>query len=243
MIQRLLILLFRITAIHAAYVNLAAPFTPGDTGEPDSTDFQPLYATARLFSSLPQNSSVQGIANLIDNGVSTTINVRLVGLTPGAHGIHIHKYGDLSQDCANWGDHFDNPVAPKNHGAPDAAQHHLGDLGNLNADAAGTANFSITVSAIRLRGDLSAVGRGLVIHAGQDDLGLGNATTSLVNGNAGARVACGVIGWAAPPPASTSAATNVPPPPAQATAASTNVQTAAGAVKTNTAATIPSPTA
>lgn len=80
------------------------------------------------------------------------------------------------------------------HGAPDAAVRHVGDLGNAVADASGTATISFTDKIISLSGKNSIIGRAVVVHADEDDLGLGGHELSSTTGNAGARVACGIIG-------------------------------------------------
>jgi len=69
----------------------------------------------------------------------------------------------------------------------------VGDLGNITADDNGTASFSIEAKRVDLIGERSVVGRGLVVHADQDDLGQGGDEESLKTGNAGDRLACGVI--------------------------------------------------
>lgn len=80
-----------------------------------------------------------------------------------------------------------------NHGAQNASIRHVGDLGNIIASAQGVANIDITDSIIKLSGSQSVLGRAFVVHAAVDDLGLGDNATSNATGNAGARVACGVI--------------------------------------------------
>lgn len=57
------------------------------------------------------------------------------------------------------------------------------------------AKFRFQDSAITLTGTRSIVGRSLVIHEKEDDLGRGNAADSKKTGNAGGRIACGVIGF------------------------------------------------
>lgn len=74
------------------------------------------------------------------------------------------------------------------HGAPNAAVRHAGDLGNIEADASGVAKVNITDKQVTLVGDNSVVGRTLVVHAGVDDLGVGGHELSKTTGNAGARL-------------------------------------------------------
>jgi len=70
---------------------------------------------------------------------------------------------------------------------------HVGDLGNITADEDGVANISIAAKRIDLTGERSVVGRAVVVHSDQDDLGQGGDEESLKTGNAGDRLACGVI--------------------------------------------------
>lgn len=71
---------------------------------------------------------------------------------------------------------------------------HVGDLGNVTADDSGKANVKIADKQVTLTGPLSVIGRTMVIHADIDDLGKGGHELSPTTGNAGARLACGVIG-------------------------------------------------
>jgi Cu-Zn family superoxide dismutase len=101
----------------------------------------------------------------------------------------VHELGDCTApDGTSAGGHFNPEGMP--HGAPADAQRHVGDLGNLTADDSGMAHYERTDDVIALSGDHSIVGRGIIVHAGADDL------TSQPTGAAGARVACGVIGIA-----------------------------------------------
>jgi Cu-Zn family superoxide dismutase len=122
-------------------------------------------------------------------GTPTLIKGTITGLKPGEHGFHIHEFGDMSKGCESMGGHY-NPDGV-DHG--DIEQGHVGDLGNITADESGTANFSIQANRVELIGDRSVVGRGIVVHADQDDLGKGGDDESLKTGNAGDRLACGVI--------------------------------------------------
>jgi len=122
-------------------------------------------------------------------GKPTIIRGLIKGLTPGLHGFHVHEFGDLSKGCESAGGHYN----------PDGVEHgnivegHVGDLGNIEADEDGVARFKVVARRIDLSGDRSIVGRAIVIHADEDDLGKGGDEESLKTGNAGERVACGVI--------------------------------------------------
>jgi Cu-Zn family superoxide dismutase len=114
------------------------------------------------------------------------------GLVPNAEqAIHIHEFGDCSApDGASAGAHY-NPEHHE-HGLPAQTDRHAGDLGNLKADAKGVATLDLTVDNITIDGTRNPIlGRGVIVHAELDDGGQ-------PVGNAGARVACGVIGWAKP---------------------------------------------
>ena len=90
--------------------------------------------------------------------------------------------------------HF-NPFN-KNHGCPGMSERHVGDLGNLVSDIFGNANYTFYDNVIKLNGIANIIGRGLIIHADQDDCGNGGNKESLKTGNAGKRIACAVIGYA-----------------------------------------------
>uniref|UniRef100_A0A0N4Z978 Superoxide dismutase [Cu-Zn] n=1 Tax=Parastrongyloides trichosuri TaxID=131310 RepID=A0A0N4Z978_PARTI len=147
-----------------------------------------------------KGEAVSGIVHFYqkDGNGPTTIEGEIKGLTEGLHGFHIHQYGDSTNGCISAGPHF-NPFN-KTHGGPTDEVRHVGDLGNISADNSGIAKIKMTDNLITLNGELSIVGRSLVVHAGVDDLGKGEGDKkdeSLKTGNAGARAACGVIGLAA----------------------------------------------
>lgn len=104
---------------------------------------------------------------------------------------HIHEFGDTTNGCASCGGHF-NPQGAK-HGAPEDAERHIGDLGNIIANEDGIARIEISDSKVQLLGPHSVVGRAIVVHAGEDDLGKGGNAESLKTGNAGGRFACGKL--------------------------------------------------
>jgi len=109
------------------------------------------------------------------------------------HGFHIHTFGNLlSRDCKSCGGHW-NPHN-KHHGSLRARESHAGDLGNLETDNNGKAYITFSTSKITLFGKNSIIGRSVVVHSREDDLGRGKNTESLVTGNAGSRLDCAVIG-------------------------------------------------
>ena len=122
-------------------------------------------------------------------GTPTLIKGTITGLEPGLHGFHIHEFGDMSDGCKSMGGHY-NPDNV-NHG--DLKQGHVGDLENVLADDKGVAKFTIKAPRVDLIGERSVIGRGIVIHEDEDDLGKGGDAESLKTGNAGERLACGVI--------------------------------------------------
>ncbi|CAD7958489.1 unnamed protein product [Amoebophrya sp. A25] len=88
----------------------------------------------------------------------------------------------------------------KNHGAPSDEDRHAGDMGNITVDENGESKGSLTDHLIKIFGEFTVVGRSVMVHADEDDLGKGdhsepgtNGKTSLTTGNAGARIGCGEI--------------------------------------------------
>lgn len=143
--------------------------------------------TARAVIRPASGSSVTGRLVFVQTGSVVRISGELSGHSPGPKGIHIHEKGDCSaRDASSAGGHF-NPHRLR-HGASPAAGH-AGDLGNVVFDASGRAMVDIQVRGISLSRSAAdgIIGRAVVVHAQPDDL------KSDPTGNAGGRVACGVI--------------------------------------------------
>lgn len=119
------------------------------------------------------------------------ITGELFNLSPGLHGFHVHELGDLSDNCAGAGGHY-NPFG-RNHGAPYDEDRHVGDLGNIEFGELLEAEVSIQDHLVKLGGDTSVIGRAIVVHEGTDDLGRGGYEDSLTTGHAGPRAACCLI--------------------------------------------------
>lgn len=138
-------------------------------------------------------AEVKGVVQFTQEGDGpTTVTGKISGLRPGLHGFHVHALGDTTNGCMSTGPHF-NPLG-KEHGAPTDDNRHAGDLGNVTVGTDGTVEFSIIDSQIPLSGPHSIVGRAVVVHADPDDLGKGGHELSKSTGNAGGRLACGVVG-------------------------------------------------
>lgn len=133
-----------------------------------------------------QGNTVRGKVTFLEVPGGLRVDAIVTGLTPGKHGFHIHEKGDCSApDGSSAGGHF-NPDGHK-HGAPHDGERHVGDMGNLDANAEGTATLSIEKLAASLGGPHSIVGRSIIVHADPDDF------KTQPTGNAGGRQACGII--------------------------------------------------
>lgn len=132
-------------------------------------------------------NNVAGTVSFRSEGSAVVVTARVSGLTPGAHGFHIHEKGDCSApDATSAGGHF-NPSG-KAHGHPEHGDHHAGDMPQLVADASGNASLTATLATVSIgAGAADIVGRGVIVHAAPDDF------KTQPTGNSGARVACGVI--------------------------------------------------
>jgi Cu-Zn family superoxide dismutase len=136
-----------------------------------------------------KGNNVEGVVTFTKSGNEMKVVADITGLTPGKHGFHIHEFGDCSSpDAKSAEGHFNPTKAP--HAGHDAAQRHVGDLGNIEADSSGKAHLELTDNMMTMSGENSILGRGLIVHQKADDL------KTQPTGNAGGRVACGVIGIA-----------------------------------------------
>ena len=125
----------------------------------------------------------------VDGGLHVTGSI--TGLTAGAqHGFHVHETGDCSApDASSAGGHF-NPHGAAHGDRAGGGEHHAGDMPNLVADASGAASVDGHVDGLEVGtgGANDVLGKAVVVHLQADDY------ASQPAGNAGARIACGVIG-------------------------------------------------
>src|ERR1700730_12842865 len=109
-------------------------------------------------------SQVMGTVTFTKANDAVQVVADVTGLTPGKHGFHIHEFGDCSAtDATSAGGHF-NPTH-KPHGAPDAAERHAGDLGNVEADSTGKAHLELKDNMLKLSGENSILGRGVIVQS------------------------------------------------------------------------------
>ena len=147
---------------------------------------EPLRATAALQPT--KGSKAFGEATFEQVGDKVRVIVFAQGLKPNAeHGFHIHEAGDCSSgDGMSAKGHF-NPHG-KPHGQPTSGERHAGDMPALKAAKNGRAKIDVTLDVISIgQGPGNIIGRGVIIHADPDDY------KTQPTGNAGARIACGVI--------------------------------------------------
>tara|TARA_B100000886_G_scaffold239360_1_gene167836 strand:- start:160 stop:663 length:504 start_codon:yes stop_codon:yes gene_type:complete len=137
--------------------------------------------------------NVSGVVKFTQLPKTLKIEYDINGLSNGLHGFHVHTYGDLTEQCKNACSHF-NPYN-KNHGSNNSKERHLGDLGNIeskNEKSKGVI-YNNTIS-LDMKKKNNIIGRSIIVHEDEDDLGLGGNEESLKTGNAGKRLSCGVIG-------------------------------------------------
>lgn len=174
---------------------LAACATTAPTGtrtEPQPASVMASRSTvagARVVLAPASASLVSGKLTLMPMGSGVHLRGEIGGLAPGStHAIHIHEKGDCSAaDGTSAGGHF-NPAA-KPHGRVGHGDHHGGDMDNITANGEGVATVNVHAEGVVLGGGAAndVIGRAVIVHAAQDDY------ATQPTGNAGARVACGVI--------------------------------------------------
>jgi len=167
----------------------AAAAAPAPTASPEVKVTESYFGRTKAAVATLTPSATSGVTGIVTfSGGSTTVEVHVLaaGLQPGSiHAFHVHENGNCaSADFLSAGDHF-NPTH-KPHGAQDQP-HHAGDMPSLLADPAGKIDTRFTLEGVTLGGTDGFVGHAVILHVSADNY------DAQPSGNAGARIACGVI--------------------------------------------------
>lgn len=180
---KLVLLASVLTVAACAHGGISEPAQTSEPAHKPSTIRSPAAKAVLIPTS---GNDVQGVVTFTPSAEGMVVHADVTGLTPGAHGFHIHETGDCSApDGTSAGGHF-NPTEHE-HGAPADTHRHAGDMGNIIADESGHGVLEWTDPDMTVDGEKSIIGRAVIVHADEDDY------ATQPTGNAGARVACGVI--------------------------------------------------
>ena len=131
-----------------------------------------------------------GVIELTTGPTGLALSAKFTGLPPGVHAFHIHEKGSCEGDFKSAGGHF-NPTHAQ-HGFMNTSGQHAGDMPNLEVPASGAVSVDLFLAGVSLSPASSVNlndqdGSAFVIHAGPDDY------KTDPTGNAGGRIACGVL--------------------------------------------------
>lgn len=163
-----------------------------------------MYRKHRLLQTRKQSSMVRGVAVFKETAIQgevvitgykqgVLLKAKFTKLPPGPHGFHIHKAGDLrGEGCMGLCEHYD--IGHHVHGAGPTSkkERHTGDLGNISLPA----KQSCIRKSYYIKGPcvMDLLGRSLIVHEGEDDLGQGGHDDSKTTGHSGKRMGCAIIG-------------------------------------------------
>src|SRR6266480_5675872 len=126
---------FRASLIVLTFLSLVGFIAWAQTEQKSSA---PLKAIAVLHPTA--GNKVSGTVTFTPVADGVRVHGELTGLTAGKHGFHVHEFGDCSAaDLSSAGGHFNSTHQP--HAGPDASERHVGDMGNIEADASGKATL------------------------------------------------------------------------------------------------------
>lgn len=148
-----------------------------------------LSAEAKLYDT---NGNQVGKARLTQEEDKVAVHVRVHDLPPGFHGFHVHAVGECNPPFTSAGGHFD--LNARTH------RDHSGDLPVLLVNSDGTANAKVNTDRFVVADLFDADGSAMIIHASPDNYAnIPNRyvaepdATTLATGDAGGRIACGVV--------------------------------------------------
>ncbi len=134
------------------------------------------------------NSIIIGAAKLVEEKGGVTIDAQVANVPPGKHGFHIHENGSCADEGKAAGGHFNPDAVMHGYMPKDGHKHsHLGDMGNveIGSDGMGIVHVFLPKASLS-KGKYNVMGRAIILHEKEDDFGQ-------PTGNAGGRIACGVI--------------------------------------------------
>jgi Cu-Zn family superoxide dismutase len=138
------------------------------------------------------NENINVIVSFSQTYRGIIIKADVIDLPPGKHGFHIHRSGNLLKGCDSACDHW-NPFN-KEHGSAIGEERHAGDLGNIEKGK----KYKYFLKGLSISGSTNPkknlLGRSVIIHADEDDLGLTDHPFSKTTGNSGKRIICAIIG-------------------------------------------------
>lgn len=140
-----------------------------------------------------KDTAIQGEVVITNKGEGVVLKATFTKLPPGPHGFHIHKAGDLrGEGCMGLCEHYDLGHHIHGAGPTSKKERHTGDLGNI-AISSKKSRFQ---KAYYIKGPsvLDLLGRSLIVHEGEDDLGKGKWEDSKTTGHSGKRMGCAIIG-------------------------------------------------
>ncbi len=146
------------------------------------------HAIAVLRCSKRQVHGVVRISELRPNGL-LRFRIRVVNIPPGKHGFHLHRSGNDLEGPSGLCAHY-NPTE-MTHGGLNDPSAHRGDFGNLECDSDGICETSFISRYLTMD---EVLGRSLVVHEDEDDLGRGDWADSSTTGHSGARILWGIVG-------------------------------------------------
>ena len=138
--------------------------------------------------SVINTKNIEGTVIFIQKEDHVHIQINIKGLSKNhLHGFHIHETGDLREGCTSCCAHY-NPHNTEHGGLSGG---HAGDLGNIKTNENGYCKMIINTNKFIVD---EILGRSIIIHADNDDLGLGTFEDSKTTGHSGTRIACALIG-------------------------------------------------
>jgi Cu-Zn family superoxide dismutase len=134
------------------------------------------------------NSPIKGTVRFEDTPNGLKVSAQIIGVPPGAHGFHIHEFGECAEMGKAAGGHYNPMNTPHGNVLKDGTHKaHVGDMGNITASANGEATLQAVLHDVALAGGPNTIGgRAVILHEKADDF-------SQPTGNAGGRIGCGSI--------------------------------------------------